>query len=284
MYVEVPATRTAPIDVLLYDARYSPADAGTPDVNLFTGSSSYTYTVFAADDTPLDDSDNDLMATCPAVTYTGTTAFSTLTYLGQTRWNTLCTINVSDPGGRYIVRVANTPDTRYAAGANNYSVVAKYQNATGNGLCDARTDTTCPKVYGKGSISVFADQSGSQADFFLSEISSEFTGKTLSITLFDPGEGGDNIRIRKPTATGFSDATFTWSASNGTSGSGTSLDVKNNNFNGQTVVIKVDLAGYNPPANNAWWQIRYNFTAGQAVTDRTTWSAAIQGYPVHLIE
>ncbi len=284
LIVEVPDNRTSPVDVLLYDARYSPADTGSPDLQLYSGSSSFVYTVFEADDTPLDDSDNPPMATCPAITYTRTTAFSTLTYLDQTRWNTLCTISVSDPAGRYIVRVQNTSDARYAAGANNYSVIAKYQNATGTGLCDARTDATCPKVYGNGSISVFADQSGSQADFFLSEISAEFTGKTLSITLFDPGEGGDNIHIRKPTATGFTDATFTWTASNGAAGSGTSLDVRNSVFNGQSVVIKVDLAGYAPPTNNAWWQIRYNFTAGATVTDRTTWSAAIQGYPVHLIE
>jgi hypothetical protein len=49
------------------------------------------------------------------------------------------------------------------------------------------------------------------------------------------------------------------------------------------VVLKVDLAGYVPPVDNAWWQIRYNFAAGTTVSDRTTWSVAIQGYPVHLV-
>jgi hypothetical protein len=283
LYVEVPTGRTAAVDVLLYDARYK-AETGSPDLELHAGTSSFTYTVYKADDTPLDDTDNPLMTSCPALTFTSTTAFSALSYLSQVRWNTLCTIGVSDPAGRYIVRVANAPDARYAAGANNYSIVAKYQGAAGTGLCDARTDATCPKVYGKGSISVYADQSGSQADFFLSEISSVFTGKTLSITLFDPGEGGDNIHIRKPTATGFADATFTWTSSSGASGSGTSLDVRSSVFNGQSVVLKVDLLGYSPPAENAWWQIRYNFAAGATVTDRTTWSAVIQGYPVHLID
>ena len=49
-----------------------------------------------------------------------------------------------------------------------------------------------------------------------------------------------------------------------------------------TGVITIDLAGYAPPTNNDWWQIRYTFSG--TVTDRTTWSARIIGDPVHLVE
>jgi hypothetical protein len=286
-YVEVPASRTGPIEVRLYDARYSPG-SGSPDSNLYSGPQTYTFTMFSADDTPLDDSNNPIMngtggqPNCTR-TFTASSAFDSYTYLGATRWNTLCTITTAMPAGRYIVRVQNNPGQQFGAGSNSFAIVAKYQSAT-PGLCDGRTDSTCPRVFGKDSISVFASQSSSTADFYLAEISPLHAGKQLQITLFDPGEGGNNIRIRRPTGTNsWTDASFTWESSNGTSGSGTSLDVTGSVFNGHSVTVTVSLSGYSPPADNRWWQIRYNFGSG-SVTDRTTWQVVILGDPVHLVE
>jgi hypothetical protein len=34
---------------------------------------------------------------------------------------------------------------------------------------------------------------------------------------------------------------------------------------------------------NVWWKIRYA-VSGSTVTDRTTWSATINGAPVHLVQ
>lgn len=257
------------------------------DLRFFNGDHSFTYTVYSADSTPLSDADNPPVAGCSG-TFSPSTAFTSgITFLGSSRWNRLCTISTAMPTGRYIVRVTNTTGERYAAGVNSFAMVAKYTSAsyTTSALCDARTVTTCPRVFGKDAISVFARQSSSTADFFLAEIEPLHVGKKLQVELFDPGEGGNDIRLRRPTGANiWTDATFSWTATNGQSGGPTtSLDVTGSRFNGHTVTLIIDLTGYNPPTNNRWWQVRYNFGSG-TVTDRTTWSAKVVGDPVHLIE
>jgi hypothetical protein len=126
------------------------------------------------------------------------------------------------------------------------------------------------------------------ASFYLAEIAPEHAGKKLKLELFDPGEGGSKIEIMKPTGTdgnSWTPANFSWK-SDSTTATGANnvnfLDVTNSVFNGKLVEITIDLAGYAPPTNNDWWQIRYTFSG--AVTDRTTWSARIIGDPVHLVE
>ena len=249
-----------------------------------TGDESFTFSLRSADSTPLDDTDNPLVAGCTQ-TYSPTTAFETYRYLMSTRWNTLCTITTAMPSGRYILSGKNgAPGTLTADGSNQYGVVAKYTSASGDGLCDGRTDVTCPRVYGKDAISVYANTSAAAASFYLAEIGSEHIGKKLKLELWDPGEGGSTLEILSPTGSNtWAPVSFSWKVDTGTPATTSSLSVTNSVFNGKLVEITIDLAGYAPPTDNEWWKIRYTFTSG-AVTDRTTWSARILGDPVHLIE
>ena len=254
----------------------------------------FTFSLYEADNTPLTDEDNPLVSGC-SKTYEPSTAFDTLTYLTSVRWSKLCTITTTMPTGRYILRVHNEGSTHRNSvdGSNQWGLVAKYTTATGNGLCDGRTDTMCPRVYGRDAISVYANTSAGVASFFLAEIEAEHNGKTLELELWDPGEGGSNIQFQKPTGSNtWSSVTFTWISYNddGTvslTGSGTQVDLRdtNNNdrFNGKLLRIQIPLTNYNPPTDNRWWKIQYTFVSG-SVTDRTTWSARVIGDPVHLLE
>jgi hypothetical protein len=178
-----------------------------------------------------------------------------------------------------------------ADGSNQWGLVAKYQNASGNGLCDGRTDTLCPRVYGKDAISVYANTSDGVASFFLAEIEAEHSGKILQLELWDPGEGGSKIEFLKPTGTNtWALQPFSWASYNengtatGSAGNNVnSVSVTGSVFNGKLLRIQIPLTGYSPPSDNKWWKIQYTFTSG-SVTDRTTWSAKVIGDPVHLIE
>ncbi len=70
------------------------------------------------------------------------------------------------------------------------------------------------------------------------------------------------------------------------SGSGDTIDVTGDIFNGRRLVIEIDLTDYDPLSTNQWWKIEYEFNnpARPNVTDRTTWTARIEGDPVHLVE
>jgi hypothetical protein len=152
-------------------------------------------------------------------------------------------------------------------------------------LCDARTDTTCPKVYAKDYMSVYALANGA-ANFFLAEIGPEHKGKKVQIQLWDAAEGAQELRIQRPTGTNtWTEQAFDWySDCSGCTGTNvTSIPVSSYNFNNRLVTIEIQLpANYTPPADNAWWRIYYLY--GSNATDRTTWSVNILGDPVHLVE
>lgn len=254
----------------------------------------FTFTLYAADDTPLDDSDNVPVPGCSKVFTPGTT-FDNRVYLGSRRWNVLCTITTGMKDGRYILRVQNegTRFTHVVEGSNSWGAVARYTSSSGDGLCDGRIDPMCPRVYGRDAISVYANSQDATASFFLAEIEPEHTGKTLELELWDPGEGGNTIKFLKPTGENTWQAVdVTWTSYNddgsphdaSTSSEPTiSLQTDGNDrFNGRLLRIQIPLEGYDPPANNRWWKIEYSF--GSKVTDRTTWSARVIGDPVHLLE
>lgn len=260
------------------------------------GAESFTFSLRAPDLTPFDDSDNPAVEGCTQ-TYSASTPFDAAydDYLGSRRWNKLCTITTAMASGRYVLRVTNgAPGVQTADGSNQWGMVARYQGAAGNGLCDGRgttpTAVLCPRVYGRDAISVYANTSDATASFFLAEIPDYHVGKTLEIELWDPGEGGSKIEILQPngsdswTLHNFDWASFNDNGSSHSSASNvSSVSVTDSVFNGRLLRIRIQLDGYNPPDDNQWWKIQYTFTSG-SVTDRTTWSARVVGDPVHLIE
>ncbi|MFI5393696.1 MAG: hypothetical protein ACHQY1_08170, partial [Myxococcota bacterium] len=204
-------------------------------------------------------------------------------------WWQLCRIPQTAPGGRYILEVSNQDGIGaldLTKGANNFGIAATPSSP--QRLCDARTDTTCPKVYANQHLSVRAAASSSTANFFLSDIGPEHKGKKVVITLWDPAEGGESIRVRRPTGTNtWTNQTFDWTSTNGTrpgASNATSIDVTGTVFTNHMITISFTLpTTYAPPTDNEWWQIGYTFSGTVPVTDRTTWSVSIVGDPVHLV-
>lgn len=265
---------------------------GAPDSTLGgSGSESFRFTMYYPDTTPHDLTNNTVL--CSTQSYGQTAAFANYRYLNSRRWVDFCSIPADATAGEYIIQIQNAGQrVNRIMGSNQWGMVAKYRSAAGDGLCDGRTDATCPRVYGMGAISVYAATSDGVASFYLAEIASQHAGKKLRLELWDPGEGGSRIAIQKPTGTN------SWAAvplsyrsvlKNGTTVSEdnvTSIDVSGSKFNGSLLEITVDLTGYSPPVDNNWWKIQYTFSDATRpnVTDRTTWSARILGDPVHLIE
>lgn len=296
-YLEVPSGRSQPIMVHLF----SPAKTGTsPDSNDGKPVDT-TFSLRGPDNTPFNDEDNPAFNCAGSGesgvtprTYVQNQVDNDATLLGQSGWSRLCTIPAGAASGRYILGVRSVQSQAGSSSSNPYSVMASYNGASTT--CDSRTDALCPAVYGKDWISILAQASSPQADFYLAKIGPEHSGKRMEITLFDPGEGGNSISIRNPAG---GSVTFDYHTQDGTySGNNvTALDVSGCSgqpqvgpnrqsqckFNERFVVIEVDLpANYGTLyAGNYWWQVHYNFNSN--VTDRTTWSVRILGDPVHLV-
>ncbi len=331
-YVELPVGHSA-TDLIIYHGNFvrnadcggSP-NANTPNEFCPAGNTNNkpleptTMTLYAADNTPLDDSDNPTMASqnaCTTGTGSGTKTFNPITPVtssaesnydfnpnsalftdtGSTTnssWYRICQIPSTAPAGKYILRVRNQASTSGAAAQNNgsnaFSIVAT--PASPQRLCDARTDGTCPKVYAKDFLSIYALPNGA-ANFFLAEIGPEHAGKKVTVGLWDSGEGATELRLKRPTNTNtWTDQTFSYTSQCGPSGtagnSGSNVTSITNGgavlpFNGCLLNITFTLpSNYSPPNDNKWWRIYYVYNSG--ATDRTTWSVTITGDPVHLVE
>jgi hypothetical protein len=185
--------------------------------------------------------------------------------------------------GQFILEVGTQAYENNSGWLNGYGLLA-YGHNLGTYTCDARYTPACPSIVGITWMSIYANTSSGTSVFYLAEIGNEHEGKTLDITLFDPGEGSQTIRIINPSG-GYQ--TFDWAASGGGSGTNTSsLDVTGSKFNDEFVVLTIALpndfdAAYG--TTDDWWRIEY-VASGGSVTDRTTWSVEIRGDPVRLIE
>jgi hypothetical protein len=167
-----------------------------------------------------------------------------------------------------------------------------------NGFGVQVTSTAGPgaRVYGQSRMCALIVINNSSV-FYLAQVEASHAGKTLEIRLFDPGDiTTTTLKIRVPTTTGFTYATFTWTATGSsggapTSGGPTTSLVTSNStgsfYSNQWVTISVPIpasyAAPTPPGEPGpgWWKIEYN-TLGTG-QDVTTWEVNVRGNPVHLI-
>jgi len=301
------------IAIDIYDPAYS-ASGSNADNSLKSGSAvTTTYTVYGHTASPFDSP----TSTTPLYTRTfpsGTT--------GQNSWVNLYTLN-SPTAGRYYLQVQTAANEANSYGSNGFAIRAHpassaWNNATS--VCstvstDPAYSATCPQIHGVAEMSIFANQTGSTASFYLAQVDPIYAGKTMQVDLFDPGEGASKLEILDPNG---NPVTFDWTTPCGTVNGQTIAAPSGNACNttthtaGSNGVAYLDVSGSGTqpygnlsstskysdrtisafvklPANystayagKTWWKIRYTTTSG-TVTDRTTWSVNILGNPVHLV-
>ena len=301
--VDVPSGASGTLNLYLFDPAF---DGGRGDLTLQSGATvGTTYKLYAP---------GPYLTEVPS----GGTLLASTTYSsGDTTYkNTWAGLysGLLTPG-RYYLQVYTTANQSNSYGVNGFSIQAIIgatspgSGAAGSGAGACTTisgqpgySATCPQVHGVDSMSVFNNLSGSTADFYLAQVDSVYAGKQLGLDLFDSGEGASTMQVLDPNG---NPASFTWStnclplpapAGGCSGGPTTSLDVSGTGtqpypylassarYNDRTVHITIQLpTDYTGTyGSHQWWKIRY--ATGGAATDRTTWSASINGNPVHLVE
>jgi hypothetical protein len=189
--------------------------------------------------------------------------------------------------------------TGLAAGRYRLNVVT---SAPGNASTNAENMWSAwvssggsPQVYGEGKMAAYNNLTAGTQLFYLAQIDRENAGKTMEITLFDPGDvsGDAYLRILSPNGNAYNYATFSYIADNGLTGTNvnviqTASVAGGSRFQDAAIVIDVPLptgygsSGLTPPGESSagWWKIEYQVNGGN---DTTTWQVAIRGSPVHLV-
>lgn len=143
-----------------------------------------------------------------------------------------------------------------------------------------------------GRLPIYANANSANTNFFLARVLPYDAGRTLRINLFDISDVGDSgtMRIVPPDEVGgtFAECGF----SNDTNKAMTfdedtcTLTVPNGYYNERTVTVDVpipdDYDCDDDVGTGCWIKVRASFNG--PVNDTTTWSAAILGNPVRLVE
>ena len=228
-----------------------------------------------------------------------------------------------DEIGRYVLQVKNPSGDGGHRATYSMRVVPSGTPSNVNAACTrvgAGADAGCPNIYAKDFMTVYShntmlDGGARVATLYLSEIARIHAGKRMEVTLFDPADGIDDLRIRNPqgdyvdvdwyvidcleygyecpTPTGHGTPAAPISQTCGTGADPcVSQDGGTYSFQNRTIRINIDLPP-NPnnmcaPAvgtqpENCWWTVEYNDTDGQ-LGEATTWGVRIIGDPVRLTE
>lgn len=280
-----------------------------------------TFIVREPDDTPWSDTDNPVVTSCtttfPAWTVANTGATSINGRLvaeraaapdGQAPWTfaevfrrnvTICSIPSNQVQlGQYILQVRSnaTPafpllysDTNVQGGHNRMSIFAGFGTS---GL--AATDGSSVSISARGRLPIYANADAANTTFYLARVLPYDAGRTLRITLFDMGDAAQAgvLQILPPSefASSFSGCSF--SRNDGATLNATPSTCTLNNvasstgYDGRSVNVDIPIPeGYTCNQNSdlgCWVRVRAAFPAG--VNDTTTWSAAILGNPIRLVE
>ena len=150
------------------------------------------------------------------------------------------------------------------------------------------------KIYGEGRMVAYSNLTAGRQTFYLAQIEAQHAGKTMQITLHDPGDVSGNayLRILSPNGNAYNYANFSYSATNGRNGSNVNViqtaSGGTSYYDNQQITILIPLptnygtSGLTPPGETeaGWWKIEYEVAGGN---DTTTWQVSIRGNPVHLV-
>ena len=137
------------------------------------------------------------------------------------------------------------------------------------------------RLWAWNDMCVYYNQSGTNsATFDLGEIPAAYAGKTLTFSLFDPGDAGGSVYMEILDPSGNPVQLPAWVRTVAGSG-GKEMDASNGYYNALWLRLPIPIpATYNPTAPNDWWQVKYIATNP---TDTVTASVTLSGSPIHLV-
>ena len=257
----------------------SGAGSGSPNSREAGSETVTTFRVFAPDTTPSNWLDNSTLLCTKSYHGLGHTLYEVV---AENAWDTIC----SRPGvaaGIYVIEVSTTGNTNVINGFSMRSVV------DGNSHNDSQ-------IYGLGAMSLWQFDTGSNPVFKIARLDEVYAGSELIINLWDISDIGTSASIQFNNPSGTApinnlDCTVQTRGQSGLGGSGYGSDSGGSNcqlsfnsgdYNNEWLDFKFDVPGdYTCSGNDCWIYVSY--AVGGSITDRTTWTASVNGQPIHLV-
>jgi len=251
----------------------SASDPGSDNITVFR--------VFAPDATPAEWTDNSALLCHEDYHSMGHTAYESG---AENSWDTICTIG-NAASGIYVVEVSVLNDTNVI---NGFSMRTEVDGSISN-------DT---QVYGLGAMSLWQTNADSTANFKIVRLDEVYAGSELVISLWDISDIGvgasGSLQFLNPNGSApinsldcevqirDEEGNVTSSYGPDSGGANCRHDFNRSQFNNEWVDVRFDVPGdYTCSGADCWVYVRY--TVSGSITDRTTWTASVNGQPIHLV-
>ena len=256
-----------------YSAGGNARDDGSDNVTVFR--------VYAPDATPADWKDNSTLL-CTADFHSKDDAL--YESAAENAWATICNIN-NAAAGIYVVEVSVTGRTNVINGFSMRSLAG----------ASVSNDT---QVYGLGAMSLWQTDTGSNPVFKIARLDEVYAGSELVISLWDISDIGASstgaLQFNNPNGSApinnidctmqqrNDQGTVTSSYAPDSGGANCRLNFNRNEFNNEWLDFKFDVPpDYTCSGGDCWIYVSYAVSSG--ITDRTTWTASVNGQPIHLV-
>jgi hypothetical protein len=249
------------------------SDNGSQNVTVFR--------VLAPDATPSEWTDNSVQLCYQDYHSKGSGAYESS---ARNAWDTICTIP-NAAAGIYVVEVSVQKETNVI---NGFSLRTVVSGSTTN-------DT---EVYGLGAMSLWQTDTGSNPVFKIVRLDEVYAGSELTVSLWDVSDIGSSssgtLQFDNPIASApinSIDCTKQVRYDTGSvksaygpddGASNCFLSFNTGDYNNNWIDFKFDIPpDYTCVGSECWVYVSYGVSAG--ITDRTTWTASVNGQPIHLV-
>ena len=223
-------------------------------------------------------------------------------------WVNVCTIN-NATSGIYVIEVSSDYGSSDGTNMiNGFSI--RGSSSGGAGAGGAISSTNDLQVYGLGTMSLWQFDTGSNPVFKVARLDEIYAGSSLIISLWDVSDIGTSATIEFVGATSGAnpidcqvrtlpentnvlggEGSGAWGGdSNGGAGTTCRINFTDRQYNNEWLQFRFDIppeytcpagTGSSPASPGCWIFVSYSVSG--SITDRTTWAAAIDGQPIHLI-
>lgn len=272
------------------------------------------FRVYRPDATPNQWTDNSVQVSGCNDTFRGASdryrrAHSSFNFAWVDTWVNVCTIS-NATSGIYVIEVSSDYGSNDGTDMINGFSIRGSRNG-GTGSSGAVTSTNDLQVYGLGTMSLWQFDTGSNPVFKIARLDDIYAGSSLIISLWDVSDIGSAASIEFVGATSQTGSPIdcdvrnvsdgvnvlagggsgSWgSDSNGGDGTTCKLNFSSGQYNNRWLQFRFDIppsytcgpgSGSSPSSPGCWIFVSYDVSG--SITDRTTWAAAIDGQPIHLI-
>ncbi|MCP3974672.1 MAG: hypothetical protein GY720_09285 [bacterium] len=278
--VEVPTSEVGQsLSVEIFDGWHNNNNATTEEYSGVDGHFQLSFRLFEPDATPAEPTDNDDVVCSRTFTYN--------TDAGDlNNWDPLNGCPTVAQLGIYVLEVdiiEQTPNPGPSGWNRPVSAFAIRSKINGN----VNNDTA---VFGLGSMSLWMPKPGTNPVFKIVKLEEFYANTQLTLSLFDAGDltgtatlqiigelsGVEcQVRIRRADLSIKSN----WGPDDG--GSNCLLNVSNKEYNNEWIDLRFDIAPDYTCSSDCWVFVDFNFPNDPF--ERTTWTAEINGLPVHLV-